>query len=223
MDNNMYSGLNEIFTSPVYRFFTDYNLDIHEIIEKAKDYDQKFKVISKKTSIRHNTITVKKGINDNYLVEYIIDYNLTRKEKNKPSQFVLNLTVDLNRDYKIQGIYENILSKSGGIQQTAQDHTYTEKDTIDEVFDRLYLKVPEISKMMRKNGYKAVMLSDPTEEEPYYTIWIAEDMGTHFNSICWFLIYMPNFKITVIEGPSGNEMTLKEWRQKRAELRRRKR
>ena len=110
VQNRMYSNFNNVFANRITRFFEHYNISVNEVVDFAKSYDQKYNNV--KSNIRMNTININQGIDGNYFVDYILDYGVTRISTNKRVECVLHINVEINQNYQIQGIYENILSKT---------------------------------------------------------------------------------------------------------------
>jgi len=110
VQNYMYSSFNNVFSNKITRFFEQYNVTVNEIIGLTQSYNRRYNNF--KYEIRMNTMNIKQGANGNFFVDYILDYGLTRISTNKQMKFVLHINVEINQNYQIQGIYENILSKS---------------------------------------------------------------------------------------------------------------
>jgi serine protease Do len=110
-DSQNYNKLNFCFNESIKRYFKYYNISLYEAIERAKKYNQTFGVINSSSSVRWNTLKSYKLLNGNLQIEYVLDYRLNRVNKNKASQFVLQIIAEINSSYKITSIYENILAK----------------------------------------------------------------------------------------------------------------
>jgi len=111
LEKGEYHRLNKIYTNTLKRFYSKFNINKNEAITDAKNYDSNFKIIDKKTNVRWNSLEIRQSNNGDMVANYIMDYSISRKEKNKPSNFVLYITMGINSDGKIYSIYENILRK----------------------------------------------------------------------------------------------------------------
>ena len=110
--NNQFSTISSLYANRVKRFYNIYNTDNGTVIENLKKYDTMFGVNDKHFDVHWNTLKFNK-INDNTInVNYTVDYTLDRIDKSKPSKYVLNMIIELNSDYQIVSIYEDIKSKN---------------------------------------------------------------------------------------------------------------
>lgn len=110
-DSQEYSKLIQCLSENMKRYFIYYNIGIMQAIDKARGYNQKYKIIKSLSSIRWDSFKAYKLLNGNLQVEYILDYNLERINKKKASRFVIHIIAEINNNYKIVSIYENILAK----------------------------------------------------------------------------------------------------------------
>jgi hypothetical protein len=106
-----YNQLNTVFTSRMTRYFNNFDIDINQVIKLSENYNKKYGVISSSSSVRWDSFKISKLIYGNYSIDYILDYSISRTDKNKPSKFVLHIIAEVTSDYHIQGIYENIIDK----------------------------------------------------------------------------------------------------------------
>lgn len=111
LQNNKYDKLNSIYTETLKRYYSSFNISREEAIIKSRNYDEKFGVIDKENSVRWDTVEIFESDNGNYIAKFIMDYKIERKNKTKPSTFVLSIIIELNQEGKIYSIYENILSR----------------------------------------------------------------------------------------------------------------
>lgn len=111
-DNGILTQMNEMYAPTLKRYFSQFNIKKSDVLKNAQSYNQKFGVINTNSVVNWNSLEIYKLDNGNYSVSYIMDYTLNRTNKNKPSHFVLNIIVEINSNYKIESIYENILSKN---------------------------------------------------------------------------------------------------------------
>jgi hypothetical protein len=103
--------LSTIYSQNINRFYDKFNISKNEAISLAKSYNKTFDVINAEYNIRWNTLKVEKS-NLFTTASFIMDFNLTRKNKNKPSNFVLNIVMEIDNRGKISGIYENIINQN---------------------------------------------------------------------------------------------------------------
>ena len=103
--------LNTFLAPTVKRYYSEYNLSRSEVIDRAKKYKVQFGVISTDSRIRWDTFKIKRLEDGSYVIDYIEDYTLNRTDNTKPSKFVLHKHVEVNKDFQIQGIYEDILER----------------------------------------------------------------------------------------------------------------
>ena len=109
--NENFELLDTILTPNIKRYFNEYNISKSEAINRAKNYKDQFGIINATSKIRWETFKIAKSSNGNYLVDYIEDYSLDRIDKTKSAIFVLHKFFEVNKDFIIEGIYEEILSK----------------------------------------------------------------------------------------------------------------
>jgi|GEM_PF-1896270 len=105
-----WAALYSLYAYDINRFYDKFNIDKYEAISLAKSYKPTFKIIDVNNKIRWNTFKV----NFSQLgaeITFTMDYSIVREEKNKPSEFVLEIVLVVDKDKKISSIYENILSK----------------------------------------------------------------------------------------------------------------
>lgn len=111
LDKGEHHRLNKIYANTLKRFYSKFNINKNEAITDAKNYDSKFKITDKKTNVRWNTLEFSQSDNGDIVANYIMDYSISREEKNKPSNFVLYITIGINANGEIYSVYENILRK----------------------------------------------------------------------------------------------------------------
>ena len=103
--------LNNIYSQNINRFYDKFNISKSEAISLAKSYNKTFDVISAEYNIRWNTLKVEKS-NLFTTASFIMDFSIIRKNKNKPSNFVLNIVMEIDSNGKISSVYENILNQN---------------------------------------------------------------------------------------------------------------
>ncbi|MBK7212090.1 MAG: trypsin-like peptidase domain-containing protein [Bacteroidales bacterium] len=111
VERGSFEDINSIFDSRMSRFFSYFDIDVSQVIELSKGYNNKFGIIKSHSKVRWESFRMNKLENGNYSVDYILDYNLTRINKSKPSTFVLHIIAELTHDYHVKGIYEDIIDK----------------------------------------------------------------------------------------------------------------
>ncbi len=95
----------ELYAPIVKRYHDVYNIDVSDVAEKYANYDKKFGVYGKHSSIRWNTLSVAK-VGDIISVQYVEDYTIDRLDDSKYSIFVLEKHLELDRDYHIVSVYD---------------------------------------------------------------------------------------------------------------------
>ena len=102
---------NNIYSQNINRFYDKFNISKSEAISLAKSYNKTFDVISAEYNIRWNTLKVEKS-NLFTTASFIMDFSIIRKNKNKPSNFVLNIVMEIDSNGKISSVYENIINQN---------------------------------------------------------------------------------------------------------------
>lgn len=106
-----YRKLETFFSNSVKRYFGLYNITPDDAIASAYEYDSKKGISIVRADIDWERFQVSQ-VSDGYYITFPLDYAISRNEKNKPTQFKINMTFELDYDYKITTIYENILARS---------------------------------------------------------------------------------------------------------------
>lgn len=109
--NNDYGRISEIYASHVERYHNIYDVTNSEVVDRYRNYDNKFQVYGKRASIRWNTLQIWQN-SYGYSVVFVEDYHIDRVDKSKYSNFVLERHLELNQDFKIVSEYDVQLSKS---------------------------------------------------------------------------------------------------------------
>lgn len=107
-----WSALRPMYCDTLSRFFSNFDAPVEVAMSAAEDYDQKFKVLEKSLQVRWETLDIKERGDGSLVCQYVMDYNLVRKDRTKPSAFVLEIVCVINPDGCISSIYENILASS---------------------------------------------------------------------------------------------------------------
>lgn len=111
-DNGMFTEMSEMYAPILKRYFNQFNLEKSDALKNAQSYNQKFGVTNTHSDVNLNSLKINRLENGNYSVSYIMNYTLNRIHKEKPSHFILNIIIEINTNYKIESIYENILAKN---------------------------------------------------------------------------------------------------------------
>lgn len=109
--NNDYERLEEIYAYHVNRYHGIYDVSNSEVVERHRNYDNKFGVYAKQASIRWNTLQIWEIV-DGYSIVYVEDYHIDRTDKSKYSDFVLEKHIEFDDNFKIVSEYDVQLSKS---------------------------------------------------------------------------------------------------------------
>lgn len=109
--SNDYGKLSELYAYHVKRYHSIYNVSNGEVVNRYRNYDNKFGVYAKRASIRWNTLQIYK-IADGYSVVYVEDYHIDRADKSKYSNFELEKHIELDANFKIVSEYDVQLSRS---------------------------------------------------------------------------------------------------------------
>jgi serine protease Do len=111
VESESFNRLNSIFASKLSRFYSNFDVSINQVIQESANYKKQYGVTSTSSKIRWDSFRIISLNNGNYSVDYILDYTIIRTNKNKPSNFVLHIMVEVTNEYLIKGIYENIINK----------------------------------------------------------------------------------------------------------------
>lgn len=102
----------DLFEKDVERFHDLDNVSVDEVVYNFSHYDEIFGVIGKKeSSVRWDTFKYERTVDGRMNIEYEEDYSIERKDKDKPSIFVLRKHIVLNRNNKIVSVRDEIVSK----------------------------------------------------------------------------------------------------------------
>lgn len=105
-----YDELHDLYDAYLVRFFNKYNRQRDEIIQLHKTYNASAGVKSPSYEINWESLDITKE-NNRYDLNFKLKYDVIRTRPNKPSHFDLKIWMQLNSDYKIVSIYEDILNK----------------------------------------------------------------------------------------------------------------
>lgn len=110
INNEDWDRLLSLYSRKLNRFFNKFNIANFEAVTSAKNYKSRFGVLSAHNEIRWNTLSYISSENGTE-IRFTMDYQIVRKDKNKPSAFVLDIIMVINNNQQIKSIYENIISK----------------------------------------------------------------------------------------------------------------
>jgi len=105
-----WNSLLSIYSNKLNRFYDKFNVDNFEAVTSAKNYKSQFGITKTNYDIRWNTLSFVSS-NVGTEIRFTMDYQIERKEKSKPSTFVLNIIMVIDKNKQIRSVYENILSK----------------------------------------------------------------------------------------------------------------
>ncbi|MDR0873229.1 MAG: hypothetical protein LBN27_07165 [Prevotellaceae bacterium] len=111
LKNNQFQEASNLFAYRLKRFHSTYNISRESVIEKIKQYDNTFGVYNKKFNVHWESLELTNIGNKYVSISYTLDYFIERSNKNKPSTFLIEMNIELNNNYQIISIYENILNK----------------------------------------------------------------------------------------------------------------
>ena len=129
--NNDFNSLMQMYAPHVERYQDAVNKTSADVVGYHRNYDKRFKVYSKKSSIRPETLTVNIDSNSaKIFVTYIEDYHIDREDKTKYSDYVLEKHLILTPDCKIISEWDVQLQKYRAITNSYPDTK--NKDAIPE-------------------------------------------------------------------------------------------
>lgn len=100
----------EVYSNTLSRFYNRFNVTKYEAVNSAKNYMNDSGILRAKYFVRWNTVeTFNSSLGTE--VRFIMDYEIERKDKSKPSKFVLNIVMMIDNNKQVKSIYENILRK----------------------------------------------------------------------------------------------------------------
>lgn len=105
-----WNSLLSIYSNKLNRFYDKFNVDNFEAVTSAKNYKSEFGITRTNYNIRWDTMSFFSS-SVGTEIRFMMDYQIERKEKSKPSTFVLNIIMVVDKNKQIRSIYENILSK----------------------------------------------------------------------------------------------------------------
>jgi serine protease Do len=110
IESENWNQLLTIYAKNLTRFFDKFNIANYEAVTSAKNYKSKFGVSNASYNIRWNTLNYSSS-NLGTTIQFTMDYQITRNDLNKPSNFILDIIMVVDNENKIKSINENIISK----------------------------------------------------------------------------------------------------------------
>lgn len=105
-----WNSLLSIYSTKLNRFYDRFNVDNFETVTSAKNYKSQFGITRADYDIRWNTLNYVSS-NVGTEIRFTRDYKIERKDKNKASNFVLDIIMVIDENQQIKSIYENIISR----------------------------------------------------------------------------------------------------------------
>ena len=85
----------------------------------------------------------------------------------------------------------------------------TRNQLTDETITKDILSLPE----MQFPNAAVMIVDEPTDDEPWFTVRAGSNMDDHFATSFWFRVYTaPEYEIKIYDVALDSEMTLAEWR-----------
>lgn len=97
--------LEGLYANRLSRFFDNHDVPSDYAIERAKSYDDAVGVVSKRHEIRWGTLQTS-SVGSNTKVNFTLDYFLRRKNQPNERHYVLKITMLLDENGKIAGVWE---------------------------------------------------------------------------------------------------------------------
>ena len=113
-ENDDLDAISQLYANNVRRFYRLDNIAKKDVVDDFRHYNENFGVLSKQIRIRWNTLQVQELPSGETAIDYVEDFHLNRVDKNKYSDFVLQMHIVINKDGEIVSIYDEQLSKSKG-------------------------------------------------------------------------------------------------------------
>ena len=97
--------LEGLYANRLSRFFDTHDVPRDDAIDRAKSYDDAVGVVSKRHEIRWGTLQTS-SVGSNTKVNFTLDYFLRRKNQPNERHYVLKITMLLDENGKIAGVWE---------------------------------------------------------------------------------------------------------------------
>ena len=103
-------------------------------------------------------------------------------------------------------------SKHSSISSSDSKVTPKKETTEDKVMNAVF-NLPEVKNLKKAS---VMIASAPSEDEPYFTAQVGQNMDDHFSTVYWFHVYPTgNMIIKVYDVISDSEITLDQWRKQK--------
>ena len=110
--NKQFEDGAEFFTNMAKRYYSRKNVTREEIIQLQQEYYNTTDVLKTSIVIDNASFNIKKNEIGDFEVNFNMVYEIERTNTSKSNHYNVITNVLLNREYKIESIYENILSSS---------------------------------------------------------------------------------------------------------------
>ena len=114
--NREYVTVSNFFIPIVKRYYSKRDVTKDQIIQFQKEYWTDSEIYSAKFEINYGSIKFFKDKNENILVRFTMDYELNRADKKKFNKFKLYVDITFNKDFLIESINDNTLSRQRIVQ-----------------------------------------------------------------------------------------------------------
>lgn len=109
MEKNNNTSINYL-SNILDRCYMFYNITKEDAMKNDYEYKSSKGIEVKSCDVDWNSLLITKK-NDGFTISFNMLYTMLRREINKPNKFNLKLFMELNSNYKIKSVYENILDK----------------------------------------------------------------------------------------------------------------
>ncbi len=99
-----------LYANNLNRFYGKFNISNLEAVAEAKKYKPNHRISDVKFDVRWESVSSFSS-SAGTEIKFTMDYQIVREDKNKASNFVLDIVMFINSENKISSIYENILMK----------------------------------------------------------------------------------------------------------------
>lgn len=106
-----YEKIYTFFSPNLKRFFYKFNFTNEEAVQSLEKDRKASGILSVNPSILWDSFEIEKTLENTHLVRFKLDYKVERIDKTKPTEFLLDITAEVNENNKISSIYEDILVK----------------------------------------------------------------------------------------------------------------
>lgn len=107
---NRHEEAGRIYASRIKRYYNLTGTDRRAVVAQLAGYDEMFNVYGKRFDIQWNSLQVTE-YSDIYSVTYLINYSIERYDTSLPTYFEIRMFVEMNKQFEIVAVYEEILRK----------------------------------------------------------------------------------------------------------------